>query len=139
MQLQRWRSHKTLRRRRKPFHINCGERWKSEYKGIRPALGGMIGSLLAAHVADVGAAVVGRVGVHDFTIETGLRNAETIAFADDRRGVDDGNDEVFRVFAVDDFVVGKGKQEIFRESIKERKSEFVVLVLAMDRVMGKIL
>ena len=40
---------------------------------------------------------------------------------------------------MDDFVVGEGKQEIFRESIKERESEFVVLVLAMDRVVRKIL
>src|SRR5438876_8203303 len=210
----------------------------------------MIGSLLAAHVADVGAAVVGRVGVHDFTIETGLRNAETIAFADDRRGVDDGDDEVFsvfaaadegkntvvgvvgvnpfetvpvkldlmesgfggiemieiadepldaamgivleempvdaagfapfitlgeflaheekflarvgaligvqqteigellphvaghfvekRVFAVDDFVVGEGEKEVLGEGIKQRKSEFVVFVLAMNRVVGKV-
>ena len=206
--------------------------------------------MLATHVADVGAAVVGGVGVHDFAIEAGLRNAETVTFADDRRGVDDGNDEVFsvfaaadegkntvvgvvgvnpfetvpvkldlmeggfggiemieiadealdaamgivleempvdaagfgplatlgeflpheekffarmsaligveqseigellphvaghlvkkRIFAVDDFVVGEGKQEIFRESIKERESEFVVFVLAMNRVVGKV-
>src|SRR5947207_2683051 len=63
------------------------------------ALGGMIGGLLAAHVADVGAAVVSGVGVHDFAIEAGLRNAETVAFADDGRGVNDGDDEIFRVFA----------------------------------------
>ena len=250
MQLQRWRSHKTLRRRRKPFHINCGERWKSEYKGIRPALGGMIGGLLATHVAHIGAAIVSGVRVHDFAIETGLRNAETVAFADDRRGVDDGNDEVFSVFAaadegkntvvgvvgvnpfetvpvkldlmeggfggiemieiadealdaamglvleempvktagfapfitlgeflahkekffawvgaligvkqteigellphiaghfvekgvfaVDDFVVGEGEKEIFGEGIKKGKGEFVVLVLAMNRVVGKV-
>src|SRR5438876_2454111 len=250
MQLQRWRSHKTLRRRRKPFHINCGERWKSEYKGIRPALGGMIGGLLATHVADVGPAVMGGVRVHDFAIETGLRNAETVAFADDRRGVDDGNDEVFsvfaaadegkntvvgvvgvdpfetvpikldlmeggfggvkaveiadkaldaamglvleempvktagfapfatlgeflaheekflarvgaligveqseigellphvaghfvekRVFAVDDFVVGEGEKEVLGEGIKQRKSEFVVFVLAMNGIVRNI-
>src|SRR5437879_2778316 len=214
-------------------------------------LGGMIGRLLAAHVADVGAAVMGGVRVHDFAIEARLRNAETVAFADDRRGVDDGNDEVFsvfaaadegkntvvgvvgvnpfetvpvkldlmeggfggiemieiadealdaamglvleempvktagfapfatlgeflahkekflarvgaligveqseigellphvaghlvkkRVFAVDDFVVGEGEKEIFGESIKERKGEFVVLVLAMNGIVRKIL
>src|SRR5437764_295286 len=251
MQLQRERSHKTLRWRRKPLHINCGERWKSEYKGIRPALGGMIGGLLPTHVAHIGAAVVSGVRVHDFAIETGLRNAQTVAFADDRRGVDDGDDEVFSVFAaadegkntvvgvvgvdpfetvpikldlmeggfggvkaveiadepldaamgivleempvdaadfapfitlgeflpheekffawmsaligveqseigellphvaghfvekgvfaVDDFVVGEGEKEIFGEGVKKGKGEFVVLVLAMDRVVRKIL
>ena len=250
MQLQRERSHKTLRWRRKPLHINCGERWKSEYKGIRPALGGMIGGSLPTHVAHIGAAVVSGVRVHDFAIETGLRNAQTVAFADDRRGVDDGDDEVFSVFAaadegkntvvgvvgvnpfetvpvkldlmeggfggiemieiadepldaamgivleqmpvktagfapfatlgeflahkekflarvgaligveqseigellphiaghfvekgifaVDDFVVGEGEKEIFGEGIKKGKGEFVVLVLAMNRVVGKV-
>ena len=44
-----------------------------------------------------------------------------------------------RVLAVDDFVVGKGKQEIFGEGVKKGKSKFVVLVLAMNGVMGKIL
>src|SRR5213079_2455608 len=78
MQLQRERSHKTLRWRRKPLHINCGERWKSEYKGIRPALGGMIGGSLPTHVAHIGAAVVSGVRVHD------------------------GDDEVFSVFAAAD-------------------------------------
>src|SRR3989442_1006880 len=43
-----------------------------------------------------------------------------------------------RVFAVDDFVVGEGKQEIFCEGVEKRKSELVVLVFAMDRVVRKI-
>ncbi len=42
-----------------------------------------------------------------------------------------------RVFAVDDFVVREGKQEIFCEGIEKRKSELVVLVFAMDRVARK--
>lgn len=55
--------------------------------------------MLAAHVADVGAAVVGGVGVHDFAVVAGLRNAEAVTFADDGRSVDNGNDEVFGFFA----------------------------------------
>src|SRR6266496_767470 len=42
-----------------------------------------------------------------------------------------------RVFAVDDFVVREGKQEIFCEGVEKRKSELVVLVFAMDRVVRK--
>src|SRR6266496_2412736 len=172
------------------------------------------------------------VSVQDFAIEAGVRNAKTITFADDGRGVDDGDNEVFRVFAttderenavvgvvgvnpfktvpvkidlmksgfggvemievgdemldaamgipleqvpvetagfapfvalgdflahkeeflagvsvligvkervfaVDDFVVREGKQEIFCEGIEKRKSELVVLVFAMDGVVRK--
>ena len=39
-----------------------------------------------------------------------------------------------RVFAVHDFVMREGKHEIFGESINERKGDFVVLVLAVDRI-----
>src|SRR5207249_8128282 len=56
----------------------------------------------AAHVADVGRDMVGGVRVHDFAVVAGLRNAETVTFADDGRGVDDGDDEVFSVFAAAD-------------------------------------
>src|SRR5438034_7127143 len=63
------------------------------------ARGRVVGGLLAAHVADVGAAVVGGVGVHDFAVVAGLRNAEAVTFADDGRSVDNGNDEVFGFFA----------------------------------------
>ena len=42
------------------------------------------------------------------------------------------------IFAVDDFVVGEGEKEIFGEGIKKGKGEFVVLVLAMNRVVGKV-
>jgi len=66
---------------------------------MRTALGGDIGGLLAAHVADIRTAVVGGVGVHDFTVQAGVRDAEAVATADDRRGVDDGEDEIFGVFS----------------------------------------
>jgi hypothetical protein len=69
---------------------------------MRTALGGMIGGLLTAHVADVGAAIMGGVSVHDFAVETGLWNAETVALAYHGRGVDDSDDKVFRVFAAAD-------------------------------------
>ncbi len=207
--------------------------------------------MLSAHVAGVGAAVVSGVGVHDFAVETRIGNAEAIAAADHGSGVDDGNNEVFgvfataeegknavvgvvgvdpfetvpvkfnlmesglgsiemieiadealdaavgivlekvpietvsfapfvalgellaheeklfawmrvligleqtkvgkllphvarhfveqRVFAMDDFVVGKGEKEIFRECVKQGKSELVVFVLAMNGIVGKII
>ncbi len=43
-----------------------------------------------------------------------------------------------RVFAVDDFVVGKREKEIFGEGIEERESKFVVFVFAVDGVVGKV-
>src|SRR6266436_1656757 len=42
------------------------------------------------------------------------------------------------VFAMDDFVVGEGKNKIFAESVDERKRDFVVFVLAVDGISGKI-
>src|SRR5260370_33404189 len=69
---------------------------------MRAALRGVVGGLLAAHVADVGAAVVGGVGVHDFEIEAGIGDTQAIAFADYWSGVDDGDDQVFRIFATAD-------------------------------------
>ena len=77
---------------------------------MRAALGGLVGGLLAAHVADVGAAVEGGVGVHDFAVEARIGDTQAIAFTDHRRSVHDGDDEVFRVFAPadesEDTVVG---------------------------------
>ncbi len=43
-----------------------------------------------------------------------------------------------RIFAVDDFVVGKGQNEIFAEGVDQGKSDFVVFVLAVDGIGGKI-
>src|SRR6266487_3710155 len=42
------------------------------------------------------------VSVQDFAIEAGVRNAKTITFTDDGRGVDDGDNEVFRILATTD-------------------------------------
>ncbi len=43
-----------------------------------------------------------------------------------------------RIFAVDDFIVRKGKNEIFAEGVDQGKSDFVVFVLAVDGIGGKI-
>src|SRR5437868_12990815 len=42
------------------------------------------------------------------------------------------------IFAVHDFVVREGQNEIFAERVDERKSNFVVFVLAVDRISRKI-
>src|SRR3989454_12740155 len=42
------------------------------------------------------------VSVQDFAIEAGVRNAKTITITDDGRGVDDGDNEVFRILATTD-------------------------------------
>src|SRR5260370_402117 len=75
---------------------------------MRAALSGLIGGLLAAPVTGVGAAVVGGIGVHDFAIEAGFGDAEAIAFAGDRSGVDNRDDKVFGIFAAAE----KGKNAI---------------------------
>src|SRR5713226_2097736 len=69
---------------------------------MRASLGGVIGGLLAALVANVCAAVVGGVGVHDFAVEARIGDTQAIAFADHGSGVDDGNNEVFGIFAAAD-------------------------------------
>ena len=43
-----------------------------------------------------------------------------------------------RVFAVDDFVVRKGKEKIFGEGVEQRKSELIVFVFAMDGIVREI-
>src|SRR5258707_15682276 len=45
---------------------------------------------------------MGGIGIHDLAIEARLGNAETIAFADDRRSVDDRDNEVFGFLATAD-------------------------------------
>src|SRR5712664_1315728 len=77
---------------------------------MRTALGGDIDGLLAAHVADVRTAVVDAVSVHDFTVQAGVRDTKTITTADDRRGVDDGDDEIFGVFPA----ANKGENTVVR-------------------------
>ncbi len=79
-----------------------GERGKSEDERIRTSLRGLLGGFLAAHVAGVGAAVVGGVGIENFAIETGQRNAETIAAANHGSGIENGDDEVVGNFAAAD-------------------------------------
>src|SRR2546422_8489478 len=93
---------RSLRLFRKPLQVNSREGRKRKHKGVGAALGEVVGGLLAAHVADVGAAVVGGVGIHDFAVEAGLRNAEAVAFAHDGRGVDDNDEEGFGIFAAAD-------------------------------------
>ena len=39
-----------------------------------------------------------------------------------------------RVLAVNDFVMGKGKNKVFAERVDQRKGDFVVFVLAVDRI-----
>lgn len=82
-----------------PLEENGGEWREGKDQGIRTALRGLLGGLLAASVADVRTPVVGGVAIEDFAVETGIRDAETVAAADYRRGVDDGDDQVFRFFA----------------------------------------
>src|SRR5216684_8998715 len=69
---------------------------------MRASLGGVIGGLLAALVANVCAAVVGGVGVHDFAVEARIGDTQAIAFADYGSGVDDGDNQVFGIFATAD-------------------------------------
>ena len=85
-----------------PFQIDGSERRKGEDKGIRAALSGVISGLLATEVAGVRTAVVDGVSVHDFAVEAGFGDAETIAATDYGCGVDDGDDEVFGFLAAAD-------------------------------------
>src|SRR5258708_39634299 len=43
-----------------------------------------------------------------------------------------------RIFAVDDFVVGEGKQTVFGKGVEEREGEFVMFVLTMHAIAGEI-
>src|SRR6266404_3212914 len=69
---------------------------------MRTALGGDIDGLLAAHIANVRTAVVDGVGVQNFLVEAGIGDTEAVAAADDRCGVDDGDDEIFGIFSATD-------------------------------------
>src|SRR6266446_778956 len=77
---------------------------------MRTALGGDMGGQQSADVANIRTAVVGGVGVHDFTVQAGVRDAEAVATADDRRGVDDGDDEIFGIFSA----ANKGENTVVR-------------------------
>ena len=54
----------------------------------------VVGGGLTAAVAEVGAAVVSGVGVKNFFVEASPRDADNVAFTDDRSGVHDHDDEV---------------------------------------------
>src|SRR5260370_284401 len=112
---------------------------------MRASRGGVIGGLLGALVGNVCAAVVGGVGVLDVAVEARIGDTLAIAFADHGSGVDDGDDAVYGIFATSDAresavgcVVGKGKKEIFSEGIEKGERGVVVLVLAVDGIVGKI-
>jgi hypothetical protein len=82
-----------------PLEIDGGEGREGQDKGMGAALGGLIDGFLAAGVADVRTAIVGGVGVHDFTVVAGIGDTEAIAAADDGSGVDDGDDYVSGILA----------------------------------------
>ena len=65
---------------------------------MRPALGRLIRRLLAAGVTNVRTAVVNGIRIQDLAVVAGLRNAEAIAFANDRRRIDHHNDQSFLIF-----------------------------------------
>ena len=60
---------------------------------------GIAGGILPALVADVGAAVVGSVGVENFFVKTGARDADDVSFADHGSGVQDYDEEVIGIRA----------------------------------------
>ena len=78
-------------------------------------MAGVVGGVLAAGVAYVGAAVVGGIGIEDFFVEAGARDADDVAFADDWGGVEYDDDEVVGGFAV-----------------AEKREDAVVAVVAID-------
>src|SRR3984893_4298322 len=43
-----------------------------------------------------------------------------------------------RVFAVDDFVVRERQDEVFRKRVEQREGELVLVVFAVDGVVGEI-
>ena len=57
-------------------------------------MSGIVGCVLAAGVAYVGAAIVGGVGVENFFVEAGAGDADDVAFADNGGGVHDDDDQV---------------------------------------------
>lgn len=95
-------AHGELLVRARPFHVDGGEWGKSEDKRIRAILGGVMSGFLAALVADVRATVGFGIGIEEFAVEAGIGDAEAVAFANDRGGVEDDHDEVVRVFAAAD-------------------------------------
>ena len=78
-------------------------------------MAGVVGGVLAAGVAYVGATVVAGVGVEDFFVEAGAGDADDVAFADDGGGVEDDDDEVVSGFTV-----------------AEERENAVVAVIAID-------
>ena len=77
-----------------PFQVGDGKRREGEAEGEGAALAGVVGGGLAADVADVGATVVGSVGVENFFVEAGAGDTDDVAFADHGSGVHDDYDEV---------------------------------------------
>src|SRR5262249_50753434 len=57
------------------------------------------GGFLAPDIADVRTAVRTGVGVKNFLVKAGARNADEVALADDRRSVDHDDDQVVRILA----------------------------------------
>jgi hypothetical protein len=85
-----------------PFEEDGREWGKGEDEGVGATLGGLVGGVLAALIADIGAAVVGGVGVEDFFVVARVWDAEAVAAANDGGGVDDGDDKVFGFSATAD-------------------------------------
>lgn len=69
---------------------------------MRTALRGDRRSLDATGVADVRTTVMAGVSIEDFGIEAGSGDAYAIVSANDGSGVEDGDDEVFGIFAAAD-------------------------------------
>src|ERR1700687_2335896 len=85
-----------------PLEEDGGERRQGERERIAAAHPGVLTGVHAAEVADVRAAIDEGIGVEDFFVVAGARDADAIAVTDDGSGVEDDDDHVVRVFAAAD-------------------------------------
>lgn len=81
------------------LEINGGERGQCERYGIRMIHVRDRISPESAKIPNIGAAVDGRVGIQDFGVKAGLRDADEVAFADNRGRVYDDNEKIVRIFS----------------------------------------
>src|SRR5690348_9426107 len=83
-----------------PLQENGRERRERETERLRTALCGLVRSLLTAKITHVRTAVVGRVGIKDFLVKTGLWRANPVAFTDYRSAVENNQEQVLGLLPV---------------------------------------
>src|SRR2546427_3631252 len=116
------------------LEVDGSERREDEARRAGAAHPGLGFGAYSAEIADVRATVGSRVGAEDFTVEAGLRQADAVVLADDRRAVQDDHKKIIGIFSA----AKEGKDAVVRIVAVDPFEAAPVEIHLMERRFGGV-